>query len=88
MIFEMRDEIKYYKPMIIELNKIFQQANILLIRSVRTGTNELAILGQSGPWFRASNCLNTISHFIVPRLDILTLKGLESTLTSYNHKKP
>ena len=35
MIFEMRDEIKYYKPMIIELNKIFQQANILLIRSVR-----------------------------------------------------
>ena len=32
MIFEMGDEIKYYKPMIIELNKIFQIANILLIR--------------------------------------------------------
>ena len=26
MIFEMGDEIKYYKPMIIELNKIFQKS--------------------------------------------------------------
>ena len=45
MIFEMGDEIKYYKPMIIELNKIFQiQKQIYHSDTITTGNPAIQAL--------------------------------------------
>ena len=45
MIFEMGDEIKYYKPMIIELNKIFHiQKQIYHSDTITTGNPAIQAL--------------------------------------------